>query len=108
MRICRDSISDPRTCCAALEDGLRASRGNVYAVPKISLPIEPGHFFQAMPAAARALGFALVKWVGVAAANATRGLPNVSAVIVLSRLADGRPVALMAGESASRRCAPRR
>lgn len=88
----------PDQVLRALEDGLRTSRGNAYAVPKISLPIEPGHFFQAMPAAARALGFALVKWVAVAAANAARGLPNVSAVLVLSRLADGRPVALMAGE----------
>lgn len=88
----------PEHVLRALEDGLRSSRGNVYAVPKISLPIEPGHFFQAMPVAARALGFALVKWVGVAAANAARGLPNVSALLVLSRLADGRPVALMAGE----------
>lgn len=34
----------------------------------------------------------------MAAANTTRGLPNVSAVLVLSRLTDGRPVALMAGE----------
>lgn len=54
----------PENVLRALEDGLRASRGNVYAVPKVSLPIEPGHFFQAMPAAARALGFALVNgWV---------------------------------------------
>jgi ornithine cyclodeaminase/alanine dehydrogenase len=88
----------PENVLRALEDGLRASRGNAYAVPKVNLPIEPGHFFQAMPAAAGALGFALVKWVGVAAANAACGLPNVNAILVLSRLADGRPVALMAGE----------
>jgi ornithine cyclodeaminase/alanine dehydrogenase len=88
----------PEHVLQALEDGLRTSRGNVYAVPKVSLPIEPGHFFQAMPVAAGASGFALVKWVGVAAANAARGLPNISALLVLSGLADGRPVALMAGE----------
>lgn len=89
---------EPDDVLRALEDGLRASRDNVRAVPKVSLPIEPGHFFQALPAAAPALGFALVKWVGVVAANAVRGLPNVNATLVLSRLVDGRPVALMAGE----------
>lgn len=88
----------PEDNLAALERGLIESRGKAYTVPKRNLPIEPGHFFQALPAASRALDLALVKWVGVVAANAARRLPNIRAIIVLSRFSDGRPTAIMAGE----------
>lgn len=86
----------PEEILAALERGLRAARGAT--VPKLNLAIGPGHFFQALPAAAPALDLSSLKWVGVAAANAAQGLPNVRALIVLSRISDARPVAIMAGE----------
>jgi len=86
----------PAEIVAALERNLLAARGAA-AVPKLSLAIAPGHFFQAMPAAAPALDLALVKWVGVVAASAAQGVPNVQALIVLSRVSDGRPLAVMAG-----------
>jgi len=86
----------PREALEALESALRDP--DVYAVPKVPLPIAPGQFFQAMPVASRLLGLAAVKWVAVAAANPARGLPGVQAQILLSELDGGRPVAAMAGD----------
>ena len=87
----------PADILAAVEDGLRLDRADIVAVPKLNLPIAAGHFLQAMPAAARSLGLAAIKWTGVVAANANRGIPNVNALIVVSALDDGRPVAVMTG-----------
>ncbi len=87
----------PAEILTAVEESLRLDRADFFTVSKLNLPIAAGHFFQAMPTAARSPGLALVKWTGVAAQNATRGLPNVNALIVVSALDDGRPVAIMAG-----------
>jgi ornithine cyclodeaminase/alanine dehydrogenase len=85
----------PEDARAAIEEALRFAPGDVFAVPKLNLPIRDGDFFQAMPAAARALGLALVKWTGVIAAPGP-GLPNVSALVALSDIARGVPVAVLA------------
>jgi alanine dehydrogenase len=85
----------PEEARAAIEEALRFPSGDVFTVPKLNLPIRDGDFFQAMPAAARALGLALVKWTGVIAAPGP-GLPNVSALVALSDLTRGVPVAVLA------------
>lgn len=93
---------EPDQILAALENGLVRSRADAFTVPKLNLPIGPGHFFQALTAAAGWLDLAVVKWSGVVAENASRGLPNVRALILLSRLSDACPVAVMAGERITR------
>ena len=85
----------PEQARAAIEQALGFAPGDVFAVPKLNLPIRDGDFFQAMPAASRTLGLALVKWIGVMAAPPP-GLPNVNALVILSDLAGGQPVALLA------------
>ena len=88
---------DPAEVLAAVEEGLQRDGADVVVVPKLNLPIAIGHFLQAMTAASRSLGMAAIKWTAVVAANADRGLPNVTALIVVSALEDGRPLAIMAG-----------
>jgi len=85
----------PEEARTAIEEALRFAPGDVFMVPKLNLPIRDGDFFQAMPAASRTLGLALVKWTGVIAAPGP-GLPNVSALVALSDLARGVPVAVLA------------
>jgi ornithine cyclodeaminase/alanine dehydrogenase len=85
----------PEQARAAIEDALRLVPNEVFTVPKLNLPLRDGDFFQAMPAASRALGLALVKWTGVIAAPGP-GLPNVSALVALSDIARGIPVAVLA------------
>jgi ornithine cyclodeaminase/alanine dehydrogenase len=85
----------PEEARAVVEQALRLPSGDVFTVPKLNLPIRDGDFFQAMPAAARALGLALVKWTGVIAAPGP-ALPNVSALVTLSDLARGYSVAVLA------------
>lgn len=86
----------PEEVRAAIEEALRCAPTDVFTVPKLTLPIRDGDFFQAMPAASRALGLALVKWTGVIAAPGP-GLPNVNALVALSDIARGYPVAVIAG-----------
>jgi ornithine cyclodeaminase/alanine dehydrogenase len=85
----------PEEARAAIEAALRFAPDEIFTVPKLNLPIRDGDFFQAMPAAARALGLALVKWTGVIASPGP-GLPNVSALVTLSDIARGNPVAVLA------------
>lgn len=88
---------EPEEARAAIDKALRFAPGEVFIVPKLNLPIRAGDFFQAMPAAARALGLALVKWNGVVAHRGGQGLPNVNALIALNDIAGGQPVAVLAG-----------
>jgi alanine dehydrogenase len=85
----------PEEARAAIEEALRSPPSEIFMVPKLNLPLRDGDFFQAMPAASRALGLALVKWTGVIAAPGP-GLPNVSALVALSDIARGNPVAVLA------------
>lgn len=88
---------EPEEARTAIEDALGFAPADVFAVPKLNLPLRAGDFFQAMPAAARGLGLALVKWTGVVAHRGGRGLANVNALIALSDIAGGQPVAVLAG-----------
>ncbi len=85
---------------AALAEAFRLRAADEPRVePKRPIPLGPGHFFQTMVAASGSLGYAAVKWVGVAAANAGHGLATVQATLILSDLATGAPVAILDGES---------
>lgn len=85
----------PEEARTAIEETLRFPPGDVFTVPKLNLPISDADFFQAMPAASRALGLALVKWTGVIAAPGP-GLSSVSALVALSDFSRGVPVAVIA------------
>ncbi len=87
----------PDAARSAIEDALRLAPGDLVAVPKLHLRLGNGDSFQAMPAAARSLGLALVKWTGVVAERGDPGLPNVNALIALNDIAGGQPVAVMGG-----------
>jgi ornithine cyclodeaminase/alanine dehydrogenase len=84
----------PEEARAAIEIALNLPSREVVTVPKLNLPIRAGDFFQAMPAAAKSLGLALVKWTGVIAAPGP-GLPNVSALVALNDIERGIPVAVL-------------
>jgi alanine dehydrogenase len=75
----------------------RRAEGKVFIKPKLSLEIEPGHFFQALCAATEDPPIAVTKWVGVAAENAGRGLPNVHALIIVNDFVTTRPIAVLDG-----------
>src|SRR3954451_7334250 len=72
------------------------ARGEAKAEPKVAVQIAPGHFFQAMPAALLGAGLAGMKWGGVVPAENTAG-PTVSALVLLSDLETGAPLAVMDG-----------
>ncbi len=59
--------------------------GGAESVPKLGIDPAPGTFFHAMPARVDASRTVGVKWVGVAD-NASRGLPHINAILVLSDL----------------------
>ena len=69
----------------------------VVNLPKLSFDPGDGRLVQAMIAAADDPPFAVVKTVGVGPDNAARGLPHVSALLVLVDAATGVPVAVMDG-----------
>lgn len=61
------------------------------------VPIATGYFFQSLVGTLDESGLAGTKWFGVSPDNPARGLPNVSALIVLNDLATGLPVAVIDG-----------
>lgn len=65
--------------------------------PKLGVQPSPGSFLDAMPALWPAGPAAGVKWVGSFPGNRTRGQPSITALLVLSDPADGRPLAVMDG-----------
>jgi alanine dehydrogenase len=90
----------PRTAREALAQAFRLhAEGKAHVQPKLTVPVGPGHFFQSLCAAMPDPPFAATKWVGVAADNSERGLPNVNGLIVVSDFATGVPVAIMDGTS---------
>lgn len=83
---------------AALARAFRLHADNRTQVkPKLAIPLGSGHFFQSMCAAAPDLGVAGSKWVGVANANAQRGLPVVNSLMILNDVETGVPVAVLDG-----------
>jgi ornithine cyclodeaminase/alanine dehydrogenase len=88
----------PSAAREALAQAFRLhAEGKAHVQPKLTVPVGPGHFFQSLCAAMPDPPFAATKWVGVAADNSERGLPNVNGLIVVSDFATGVPVAVMDG-----------
>ncbi|MSP89915.1 MAG: ornithine cyclodeaminase family protein [Alphaproteobacteria bacterium] len=88
---------------AAVADAIAAmfaekAAGRTSMVPKSHFKAAGGTSFFSMPAALGDPPIAAVKWIGLAHDNATRGLPHISGVIVLSDTVTGLPVAIMDGE----------
>ena len=71
--------------------------GSARIGPKAVVPVGAGHAFHAMPGTLNAMGLDGMKFFGVVPDNPARGLPNVCALVVLSDLATGLPVAMMDG-----------
>ncbi|MBZ6074859.1 ornithine cyclodeaminase family protein [Microvirga puerhi] len=90
----------PRAAREALAHAFRLhAAGKTHVQPKLTVPIGAGHFFQSLCAAMPDPPFAMTKWVGVAADNSARGLPNVNGLIVVSDFSTGVPVAMLDGTS---------
>jgi alanine dehydrogenase len=88
----------PRAAREALAHAFRLhAEGRTHVQPKLTVSVGPGHFFQSLCAAMPDPPFATTKWVGVAANNSERGLPNVNGLIVVSDFTTGVPVAVMDG-----------
>ena len=88
----------PKAAREALAHAFRLhAEGRTHVQPKLTVPIGPGHFFQSLCAAMPEPPFATTKWVGVAADNSERGLPNVNGLIVVSDFTTGVPVAVLDG-----------
>jgi len=71
--------------------------GRAEVPPKLGVHPGKDAFFHAMPALWPARRTAVVKWVGAFPGNRARGVPTISALVVLSDPTDGRPVAIMDG-----------
>jgi alanine dehydrogenase len=90
----------PRAAREALAHAFRLhAEGRTHVQPKLTVSIGPGHFFQSLCAAMPDPPFATTKWVGVAADNSERRLPNVNGLIVVSDFTTGVPVAVLDGTS---------
>jgi alanine dehydrogenase len=92
----RDLNLAPTAVREELEAGFRQhASGTFMAQPKQTLAFGPGHFFQSLAVVSADPPYAANKWVGIASANADRGLPNVNGLIVLSDAVTGLPLAVM-------------
>lgn len=74
---------------------LAAGRARVGSKGRVQLGT--GYFFQSLTGTLDESRLAGTKWFGVSPDNPARGLPNVSALIVLNDLETGLPVAVMDG-----------
>ncbi|HJW76310.1 MAG TPA: ornithine cyclodeaminase family protein, partial [Thermoleophilia bacterium] len=81
----------------AVEEGFRLKGvGETELPPKPPLHPGGGAFIHAMPGLVRGeVGLAALKWVSVYNDNASRGLPALAALLVLTDAADGQPLAVM-------------
>ena len=90
----------PARLRAALDRAFRLhAAGRTLVDPKRSLPVAPGSFFQSMSAVSSEMAVAGHKWVGVAAGNAERGLSTVNALVVLSDVQTGLPIAIVSANA---------
>ena len=89
------SLDEIREACT--DAYVAKARGAVLGVPKTTVAIAPGHFFQAMPVAHLEASLAALKWVGVLPVRGAPAAPSISALIVLSDLATGEALAILDG-----------
>jgi alanine dehydrogenase len=84
---------------SALEDMFREkAAGRTEMPPKTAVypgPPESGSFINAMPALLSGAGLAGIKWVASSPGNVKRGLPSISALLILNDAETGLPVCLM-------------
>ena len=103
LYLCRDDVAEVAPDSAGLAAAVRSAfadraGGRVPSVAKTVFATAGGSVrFLSMPAVAPGEAFALHKWVGLSADNAARGLPHLSALIVLSDAANAMPVAILDG-----------
>jgi ornithine cyclodeaminase/alanine dehydrogenase len=69
--------------------------GRVEMPPKPGVHTQPDAFLHAMPAYIPAMKSAGIKWIGGYPANATRGLPYITGLLVLNDVETGVPYAVM-------------
>lgn len=81
----------------AIADAIRQRRAVVDGGRKMRVQVDEARFFMSMADADPGLGFGVTKWIGYAADNADRGLPAISAQIILNDIETARPVAIMDG-----------
>ena len=86
-----DMVSLMRDVLIALADG------SASVAPKPQVVHEDGGFANAMPAAWPQRGLLGMKWVTVTPSNASRGLPTIDALVLLSDGTTGRTRATMGG-----------
>jgi len=84
---------------AAVEAAFREkARGRAEMPPKTAVhPGEDGGFLHAMPGCIEGLRAAGLKWVGAFPANRAKGLPYISAGLILNDAETGLPLAVMDG-----------
>jgi len=88
----------PGEILAAVERAFAAlAAGTARVGNKGRVQLGTGYFFQSLVGTLDESGFAGTKWFGVSPDNPARGLPNVSALIVLNDLATGLPIAVVDG-----------
>src|SRR5947209_7622013 len=91
---------EPAETIAAIERAFAArGAGTAQVGPKGRVSIGVGHFFQTMLGTLDEPAVAGMKWFGVVPDNPARGLPNVCALIVLSDIATGLPLAVLEGNA---------
>ncbi len=72
-------------------------RGGVELPPKPGIHPRPDSFLHAMPCYISGMEAAGIKWVGAYPANPDRGLPYISALVILNDPETGLPLAVMDG-----------
>jgi alanine dehydrogenase len=88
----------PERALAAVRDGFVAyARGEWSMPPKVYVPAYPAGDFRAMPALGA--GRAVLKWVTSFPGNPARGLPTVSAIVLVSDAETGLPLAVLEGST---------
>ncbi|MGZ4400247.1 MAG: ornithine cyclodeaminase family protein, partial [Gaiellaceae bacterium] len=88
----------PERALEAVRAGFVAYARGEWSMPsKVYVPAYPAGDFRAMPALGA--GRAVLKWVTSFPGNPERGLPTVSAVVLLSDAETGLPLAVLEGSS---------
>ncbi|SDF58041.1 ornithine cyclodeaminase [Salipiger thiooxidans] len=87
----------PADLRGAIGDAVRRRSQDIRGGLKTRVQVDETRFFMSMSDADTVLGLGVTKWIGYSAANAQRGLPAISAQIILSDADTARPVAIMDG-----------